>query len=85
MTMGKIAKEVPYFWPDAAKLIGQLEPVASLHSLLTDAELLLAVVHGLTESGVARLGKLLDATTTRPGDGESPLFSSPKKVKEAFD
>lgn len=63
--------EIPFVWPDSRKLAGCPGPTPDIDALLAESQLVLGVVHGLTDAGVARLDTALTTKFAHKGNGEA--------------
>lgn len=67
--MSQIQLEPPFIWPDPRSLGGCKVSIASLSSLLSDSQLILGSVHGLTEDHVNDLCDVLMQKSEPGGNG----------------
>lgn len=75
--------ELPFVWPDSRRLAGGPGPSPDVDAILAKSQLVLGVVHGLTDVGARRLKKMLAAGTAvdHSGNGQPSLPASGKKVR----
>src|ERR1700683_2107402 len=80
--MNEISHEMPFVWPDSRKLVDCAGPTPDIDSLLAESQLVLGVVHGLTDAAVARLDKSLTPRSVprRNGDGQA-VTSTDKRIR----
>ncbi len=80
--MTDLGHELPFVWPDSRKLADCAGPTPDIDSFLAESQLVLGVVHGLTDVGVARLDKVLTpkGISRRNGDGQA-VPSPDKKIR----
>jgi hypothetical protein len=74
--------EIPFVWPDSRKLAGCVGPAPDLDALLAESQLVLGIVHGVTEATVSRLGMILEPKPVAVGNGNGHLPEAPiKKIR----
>jgi hypothetical protein len=75
--------EVPFVWPDSRKLAGCPGPAPDINSLLAESQLVLGVVHDLTDTGVARLAQALTPKmdASRNDNGHPPAALPDKRIR----
>lgn len=80
--MNDFSHELPFVWPDSRKLADCPGPTPDIDSFLAESQLVLGVVHGLTDAGVARLDKALTPKSAprRNGNGQA-VGSQDKKIR----
>src|SRR4051812_31460645 len=72
--------ESTFLWPDTRFLAGHSAPAPDFLSILKASEMVLGVVHGLTDQGVRRLAEGLRTDAVPAGNGHPPI-PKPKHVR----
>jgi hypothetical protein len=73
----------PFIWPDVRRMARCPGPTPDLDTLFASSALILGVVHGMTESGVARLQKTIapSPATVASSDGKPDSIPSAKNIR----
>lgn len=81
--MKSLPIEIPFIWPDVRRLAGCSGPAPDFDAFLAESDLILGVIHGLTDVGVGRLKKTLakEPTASHSGNGKPSSPSTEKKVR----
>ena len=81
--MSNPVAELPFVWPDSRRLAGCIDHSPDFDSLFGQSQIVLGVVHSITQATVSRLHTLLTPkpVTSANGNGDFPAESAKKKVR----
>ncbi len=79
--MSEATFEIPFIWPDFRCWAGVADSMPDTDRLLANSQLILGVVHGLSDISVDRLGRLLTRTTSAESSGIEEPASEQVKVR----
>ncbi len=72
--------EIPFVWPDSRKLAETLGPEPDIKSVIADSQLVLGIVHGITDATVSLLADVLAKEPIASDDGNGrPAAGPPEK------
>jgi hypothetical protein len=76
-----VTPEIPFVWPDYRCLAGITDPTPDMDALLANAQLILGVVHGLSDVSVGRLRSVLTTTNSADSNGNDKPAPDATKVR----
>jgi len=79
--MSDATPEIPFIWPDFRCLAGIADSMRDTEGVLASSQLILGVVHGLSDMSVDRLRRVLKRTTSANSNGNGKPASDAAKVR----